>query len=315
MVFSLPGNNPIAELRRVFARCLAYSRTYNKRNLEHYWYPSWNHTLFDLIYDNPRLLVAPQFPIYISSRLRVDGPEEKADVDVDEHLVQSADEEERRDDEQWIDGAAALIPLTPLSPAPQPRFFLAPGPVADEADTDDLLADASFSTAATSAESKPLTRVTDFAILHIKPQQNPALPTRYEGYRVDKLTVPLLLEEKRFPSRSLTGAEFDEALWQKIAEAQQDSIFQVVLLLRRFPEMTEVMCIAASGPWWTNTTFRRARNNTMSDEEFEEAIDDKDYRALYAAVAFCRWSIPLRLDTPASTRRFKAIRNKLAALQ
>ncbi|KAF8055074.1 hypothetical protein FPV67DRAFT_934611 [Lyophyllum atratum] len=311
MAFSLPGNNPITELRRVFARCLAYSRTYNTRNLEYYWYPSWNHTLFDLICNNPRLLVAPQFPIYISSRFHVDGPEEKEDVDVDENLDQSADEEERRDDEEVIDGSAAL---TPLPPAPQPPFFLAPGPVVDEVDSDDLLADISFSTTATCPESKPLTRVTDFAILHIKPQQNPALPTRYEGYRVDELTVPLLLEEKRFPSRSLIGAEFDVKLKSRIRDAQNASIFQVVLLLRKFPEMTEVMVIAASGPWWTNTIFKRARKQ-MSDEEFEEAVEAENYDALYATVAHYRWSMPLRLDTPASTRRFKAIHNKLNALQ
>ncbi|KAG1891731.1 uncharacterized protein F5891DRAFT_1210963 [Suillus fuscotomentosus] len=42
----------------------AFSRKFNTRNLEHYWYPLWAQTLSDLVAKAPKLIVAPQFPIW-----------------------------------------------------------------------------------------------------------------------------------------------------------------------------------------------------------------------------------------------------------
>lgn len=312
--FSRPGTNVITTLRGILARCLGYSRTFNTRNLEHYWYPSWNHTLVDLTADNPRLVVAPQFPLYISPDQELEEP----DHDVDEELDESEEGGGIDDDGPWIDGAAGFRDgddnedegdADNTDDVEQPLLYDAPSD-----DSDELMADVSFSTASTTPEAKALTRVTDFAILHITYQDNAAFPRPYEGYRVDQLKVPLILEEKRFPSRSLIGDAFTDKLQAKVREAQQAAVFQAALLFREFPAMELVMVIAASGPYWTNTVFRRAPNSHLSADEFKKVMRISDYAELYRTVDHRRWSIPLRLNTAASTRRFRAIHNNLAGL-
>ncbi|GLB34711.1 hypothetical protein LshimejAT787_0202760 [Lyophyllum shimeji] len=301
MAFSFPGTNRVTTLRGILTRSLAYSRTYNTRNLEHYWYPCWNHTLVDLTADNSRLLVAPQFPLYISPHADIDDQQE-TNQDGDEEVDDSPrGEGEGGDEGPWIEGAASLGTTPQVGAQPQ-------------ADSEELMADLSFSTAATTPDAKAVARVTDFAILHISPQQSTALPRRYEGYRVDRLTVPLILEEKRFPSRSLAGDAFTDKLKTRVREAQEAAVFQVALLFRKFPAMQSVMVIAAAGPYWTNTTFRRSPTGRLSAEEFQKAMRIDDFAEIYRTVDHRRWSKALRLNTSESTHRFRAIYNNLAKL-
>jgi len=50
----------------ILANSFGYSRRFNERNLEHYWYPLWLHVLRDQILANIQgLIVAPQFTLWV----------------------------------------------------------------------------------------------------------------------------------------------------------------------------------------------------------------------------------------------------------
>lgn len=157
--------------------------------------------------DNPRLLVAPQFPLYTMPA--TDDHETEGDEDVDEDIPE--DEEEMEGGSEWL--VATVDP--PTADHSAPRNFLAqeeddsemladvtistsstfPAPqdlLAQEEDDLEVLADVSFSTASTSPGYKAMTRLADSAILHVTSEPNRALPSRYQGYRVNGLVVPLL---------------------------------------------------------------------------------------------------------------------------
>jgi hypothetical protein len=72
----------------------AFSRTFNSRNLEFYWYPLWCHTLFVLVENVPNLIVAPQFPLwFVMQNDQLEGADDGDDPEeVDERAVQGEED-------------------------------------------------------------------------------------------------------------------------------------------------------------------------------------------------------------------------------
>ncbi|RDB21432.1 hypothetical protein Hypma_011876 [Hypsizygus marmoreus] len=354
----LPGRTAITRARALFARCLAYSRTFNPRNIEFYWYPSWNHQLFEIVAPFPNLFVAPQYPLSVDPNHPTDpeGPKEADDdpepIDAaaadaeeeeeeEEQEGEAGEEEDAADDVEHADNAPSLIlsredngatgSTSANTPAKRATivewavdvdvpFLTAAGDDDDflfEADLgydDELgLGDISMSTAQTRPDAHPLVRVTDYAIIHVSMVRNPDLPRRYQGFRVAKVRVPVIVEEKRYVARDLVGAARDVEMLKRLEEPKVGLGFQSALLFRQYPKAKSVTAIAAVGPWWSSTKFKPVEGSRMSDKEFATAVRLKS-KSLLSTVTNKTWNKPVRLDTVASNKRFKTIHNELAEL-
>jgi hypothetical protein len=79
------------------------------------------------------------------------------------------------------------------------------------------------------------------------PLSHPQPKMRYGGWRITAASVGLLLEVKRFVSRSLAGAELDKAIAMRIPEARDDLIRQAAYLFLQDPTKDSVVAIAAAG--------------------------------------------------------------------
>ncbi|KAG5654137.1 hypothetical protein H0H81_007189 [Sphagnurus paluster] len=162
--------------------------------------------------------------------------------------------------------------------------------------------------------SNSLTRLSDFAIFLLSVKEDNRVFGRYEGCRVDTVIVPSLLEGKPFISRDLEGDNFQVRLKTnlKLWEARCGLVFQAAVLFKQHRNMESVMAIAASGPYWTYTTFKRAVN--LPDDVLNRAMKVKDYATLRRTIKRKRWVKVERLDSYESQARFERISKTLVAL-
>jgi hypothetical protein len=70
---------------------------------------------------------------------------------------------------------------------------------------------------------------------------------RYGGWRITAASVGLLVEVKRFPSRSLTGREQESQIRGPLTEAKDDLIEQAGHLFLQDTNLNSVLVIAATG--------------------------------------------------------------------
>jgi hypothetical protein len=214
----LPGRviNPVMKHKVILETSLAFSRTFNSRNIEFHWYAMWVQTLSDLVADVPNLVVAPQFPIWFVPTHDVDETEDDGD-----------------DPEEII----GWLPVEQDDPV-------------NEADDDEVgygAGDVSF--ASTVPEKDAHQVVVDFAILHLmavaQPQRN--LKDRYGGWRITEANIGLLVEVKRFASRSLKAEEQEADIGAQISEACSDLIRQAAHVFIQDSNKEYLFAIAASG--------------------------------------------------------------------
>ena len=223
----LPGrsNARITRYKAILEKSFAFSQTCNPRNLEYHWYPTWNQVLSDLVIDVPNLIVAPQYPIWFVPQ----NDEENGDA---------SDPEETEDDED-ISDPEQIQDDGDNGGADDPEEMV----VSD--DEDHVMADVSF--ASTLPEKGAKSAIVDFAIIHLTAVPQPKHTTRYNGWRITQANVGLLVEVKKFASRSLTGAELEHAVQGRIAGARDDLINQAAHLFVQDECKDSVMAIAAAG--------------------------------------------------------------------
>ncbi|KAG1720481.1 hypothetical protein EDB19DRAFT_1964635 [Suillus lakei] len=190
----LPGrvNNPVMRYKAILETSLAFSRTFNSRNIEFPWYALWNQTLCDLVADVPNLIVTPQFPVCIAAQCKA---------------VAS-----KKPDDNEDEGGAG---------------------------------DISF--ASTVAEKHADSVVVDFVILNLTAQPQSGWKSRYGGWRIAAASVDLLVEVKRFASRSATGKAQEALIFEKIVEARGDLLNQAAHLFIQDSKKKSVLGIAAAG--------------------------------------------------------------------
>ncbi|KAF9229878.1 hypothetical protein BU15DRAFT_84397 [Melanogaster broomeanus] len=260
-----PGNPQTNAFKAVLAKSLAFSRTYNNRNLHHMWYPYWSLTLVDLVADCPNLVVAPQYPLYFFRR-------GYRSVDAGDHT------------------AIADPRAEPLIMSVEPE---------DDSDSSmDFDHDLSFSTT-------PGRRV---SAVYATPY--PQAIQRYGGWRITEMSVPLLVEEKRFTDRSLDGDDLMKGIMHYITEAMDQLQRQAAHLFLADSEAESVMVIGACGPYWSNMTIRRDDVHELMD-----SLAKKLPKNLIPRNAFSPdWSVPLRLDIPQSNARLRTVYNNLRML-
>jgi hypothetical protein len=208
----LPGRaiNPVTKHKAILEKSFAFSRTFNPRNIEFHWYALWGQILSDLVADVPNLIVAPQFPVW---------------------FVQMEDDHEDEDDG---DDPEEIDQLPPRN-----------SPEADDEEFGCAAGDVSF--ASTVPEKDADEVVVDFAILHLMAVAQPQQKVRYGGWRITEANIGLLVELKRFTSRSLKGEELEAGIDWKISEACNDLIVQAGHVFIQNPNKQYVYAIAASG--------------------------------------------------------------------
>ncbi|KAG2744211.1 hypothetical protein P692DRAFT_20744482 [Suillus brevipes Sb2] len=200
----------------------AFSRTFNPRNLEFLWYPLWCQTLFDLAASVPNLIVAPQFPVWIIRHH--DNEHEDANEGDDPEEIEEIQGEEQHNEPE-------------------------------EGDYEDGAGDISF--ASTVPEKKAEGVLVDFAILSLRAVPQPKEKLRYGGWRITGASVCLLVELKRFVSRSLKDDELNVKILAHVQEARSDLVKQAGYLFIKDKAKDSVMAIAAAGPFWSGATIHR----------------------------------------------------------
>jgi hypothetical protein len=211
----LPGRviNPAMKHKAILETSFAFSRTFNSRNIEFHWYALWAQTLSDLVADVPNLIVAPQFPVWFVPMQ--DDHEDEDDGDDPEEIVQPPEEQN------------------------------APGKQADDEEFGCGVGDVSF--ASTVPEKNANQVVVDFAILHLMAVAQPQQMVRYGGWRIAEANIGLLVEVKRFASRSLKGEEQKQEISGEISEACNDLVIQAAHVFIQDSKKQYVFAIAASG--------------------------------------------------------------------
>src|SRR5258705_347386 len=81
----LPGRKdvPTTRYKAILGTSFAFSYKFNPRNLEYHWYPLWDQTLSDMVWDVPNLIVAPQYPVWFVPQDDEDGGEDEGVTDDD----------------------------------------------------------------------------------------------------------------------------------------------------------------------------------------------------------------------------------------
>ncbi|KAH7903297.1 hypothetical protein BJ138DRAFT_1120527 [Hygrophoropsis aurantiaca] len=140
-----PNYSAITFVKAFLARSFGYSRKFNERNIEFFWYPIFNHALVDLVSGLPNFVVAPQFPAHVTAEWL---DEHGYNDDDDEPQVEEAED---GDDFNVIDIADASGSV--------PRFLrILPR---------NLLADLSISSTTTTPGHDVDGVVTDFAVIYL----------------------------------------------------------------------------------------------------------------------------------------------------
>ncbi|KAG1822887.1 uncharacterized protein BJ212DRAFT_834986 [Suillus subaureus] len=269
----------------------AFSRTFNSRNMEFYWYPLWCQTLFDLVADVPNLIVAPQFPVWIVKHNdQLEGADDGDDPEELEERAAQAEED-----------VAAGIQV--------------PGNDDEEEgdhEPDSEAGDISFASTVPVKNAESV--LVDFAIVCLTAVPQPEEKSRYGGWRINSASACLLVEVKRFVSRSLKDDELDAEIRAHIQEARIDLVIQSGHLFIQDKTKDSIMAIAAAGPYWSGTTIHRSDVGRTMDLV---SSNDPSYRPPGEQLIDRRpkWNKILRLDgassTVASEARLRTVYKKM----
>jgi hypothetical protein len=171
--------------------------------------------------DVPNLIVAPQFPVWIT-RDYVNEHEDADDGDDPEEIKEIEGEEQD-------DAAKSQVP----------------GNEPEEGDYEVGAGDISF--ASTVPEKEAVGVLVDFAILGVGAVPQPNEKLRYGGWRITSESVCLLVELKRFASRSMKDDELNVEILARVQEARSDLVRQAGFLFIKDKTKNSVMAIAAAG--------------------------------------------------------------------
>ncbi|KAG2140842.1 hypothetical protein BD769DRAFT_122259 [Suillus cothurnatus] len=155
-----------------------------------------------------------------------------------------------------------------------------------------------------------------FASIQNYIRNHPLQRARYGGWRITAAGVRLLVEVKRFPSRSSTRQEQESLILGRLAKAKSDLIEQSGHLFLQDTNMESVLTIAATGPYWSRTTIDRGDRRCIGD------INTTMHRLLAKDPSYLtsgeqrpgeklKWNNALRLDIPHSRDRLSTIYNTL----
>ncbi|KAG1834939.1 hypothetical protein DFJ58DRAFT_917951 [Suillus subalutaceus] len=216
----------------------AFSRTFNTRNMEFYWYPLWCQTLFDLVAGVPNLIVAPQFPVWI---------------------VKHSDQVEDADDGDDPD-------------EPRESRLFAGGMQVPSIDVEELgdhepeIGAGDISFASTVPEKDASSVLVDFAVVSLTAVPRSEEKLRYGGLANNCSKYLPSRGSKKVASRSLKDDELDADIKLHIEEARNDVVAQAGYIFLQDETKDSIMVIAAAGPYWSGTTIHRGDVERTMDQ-------------------------------------------------
>ncbi|OCH87492.1 hypothetical protein OBBRIDRAFT_849621 [Obba rivulosa] len=300
----LPGRmKAFYGMKGIIARSLGYSRTHNPRNLEFLWYPLWSHILHETFRDVPNLLICPQWPVWITDELQ--SPQETQHEGGDFEPDPADTEGEALHGDGFVGGDT--------DPGRQHS-------ARDVDDEDDFGNSASFSQflsgASTIALRNVLSQIIDHAGVLVQVQSTEHNPSHYNGLRPDVVTIPLLIEEKRHPSRSLSPQELKKEIENEIAAMGTQIRTQAAFAFARCPSMDSLIAIAAVGPYWSCTTILR-KDHGLSEEDLHKIRKGEStsaFKSVADTVNMHKWLEPAPLGSKKSNDRLQRIHQKIKDL-
>ncbi|KAG6806736.1 hypothetical protein H0H92_010197 [Tricholoma furcatifolium] len=311
--FVPPARTAATMQRAIYGESFAMSRTFNPRNIEAPWYMPWNQYLNELVGQNNRLLIFPQYVLWNDPKapLKDDEkePSEGGNSDDDNALPVVAAAADGVDIDKWRGSVRSGSPDSHVTPPadvvkhvdnrwPDPTdHFKQPG------------SDGIASTRASTTNDNG-TRITDFAILMVtKPIEMQEFPDRYRGWRIQApIGIPLLVELKRLCKRSENGILNRVLVTGKVTEARDEVTVQAALLFRSRKDIESVCVIAASGPYWSTATLMPVEPR-IDDATFDKLLKRKsDEQTIRDCVAGrFTWTTIVRMGTPESDNLMKRI--------
>ncbi|THH05908.1 hypothetical protein EW146_g9775 [Bondarzewia mesenterica] len=243
--FTLPGraHSTYAKAKANIIAAFAYSRKYNSRNLESYWYGVYEETLTNLVDDIRDLVVMSQPTLWYKS---------EHDTFEDSSQPSSQSSHERKPSLE-VDQDVSMEPLG--------------------GDPDTSMTSATD----TIPEENPPSVVPDFAIYFLKGRwrDRTTLPYYGRGFkhvRVVHVGVPVIIEVKRYckrvsaPKGSAVPGDEDQAfILRKVQEGMDQAIKDAGVLFRMYPEQKQVILCACSGPWWNHRIMRHDDPLVLND--------------------------------------------------
>ncbi|KAI0948215.1 hypothetical protein AcW1_009790 [Taiwanofungus camphoratus] len=166
--------------------------------------------------DMPNFIVSPQYPIWITE----DAVKKIAED------AEDGDDLEENSVGVFADSYTEDVPTE----------------ISEESDEE--VGDSSFSTSGTSPASDSSSRLVDYAIVRVEadPIDGPqGQKIRYDRWHITWEKVVLLVEQKRYPSRSLSQAQLQVELRKRLNEAWNDLEAQAAHLFLKDPSMDSVM--------------------------------------------------------------------------
>ncbi|KAH7903488.1 hypothetical protein BJ138DRAFT_1107629 [Hygrophoropsis aurantiaca] len=302
----------------MLAKSFGFSRTFNTRNIEFFWYSLLLHALVDLTSDLPGLLIFPQFPAYVNEEFYathlqgdIEGDEDRGIENIEgfdvalnlDHNIQLARDIEGDEDNilENLEGFDAL----------NLDDQVAPETLDDEIDTFLNNPEQDFSTASmhTIPARKAKGVLTDYALIYTLTKEDPkGHSARYGGIRITRAKVTLIVEQKRFCSRSLDTAAAEKAMTRLLAMAQQQASDQAAYFFIQYPDTKEIIALAVCGPFWRNATLTPAH----VAQRIAEIKRDPNANLVLETPEV--WRRALRLDLKDSRNRFGQIHEELALL-
>jgi hypothetical protein len=145
----------------------------------------------------------------------------------------------------------------------------------------------------------------DFAIVHLLGKRLPEGHPHFErlhGILITHECCPVVVENKKFPERSLTGRPFIYAVESLLSEAQLQLGMQCYHLFQKYPCAMTTIAIAAAGDLWTHREINRNEVPTCDGDEMVTA----DWERL-------DWPTFVTLGTTLSNERIQEIHGVLEA--
>jgi len=200
----------------------------------------------------------------------------------------------------------------------------------------DLLEVGDISFASTVPEKNAESVLVDFTIVRLTAVPQPEEKSRYGGWRITAASPCLLVEVKRFVSRSLKGDELDAEIRSHINEARGDLVVQAGHFFIQDKSKDSIMAIAAAGklfvphicityhdrhiagPYWSGTTIHRGDVGHIMDLI---SSSDPTYRppGEQSTKRKAKWNKILRLDgassSVASEARLRTILKKMKEME
>lgn len=279
---SIPRMDTKARITRSFVA----SYLWNRRNLEGPWYGRSDKVWHNLTSTFPNLIVVPQYPLWLS--------------EVDQDNEEDEDEDEDRDEERDADETSGI------------RNDLADQLVECEDASDDdqncVEANATEDSLITIPEHNAPGLFPDFVILHFRTKplcSNHPRFVQLAGIRITHECCPIIVENKRMPTRRTDAALFNEGfhndLERHLFEAIGDLELQCAYAFKKYRHALSLIAVAVAGDYWCHLSVPF---NVVCPVDDEYTVVNLDWNSL-------KWPLAVAFGTIESDRRLGELRSAL----